>query len=72
MAFAASREAGASPFDIVPASSLLKAGRLFASRAPESTRNRALRDERRVFGKPAHAATMLDDHRALRLQGLKR
>ena len=72
MAFAGGSEAGGSPLDGTPASGLPEADRLFASSVPESTRNRALRDARRVFGKPAHAAAVLDDDRALRLQCLKR
>ena len=72
MTFAGGSEAGGSPLDDAPASGLPEADRLFAGRIPSRTRNRALRDARRVFGKPAHAAAVLDDHRALRLQGLKR
>ena len=72
MAFAGGSEAGGSPLDDAPASRLPEADPLFAGRIPGCTRNRALCDARRVFGKPAHAATVLDDHRALRLQGLKR
>ena len=49
-----------------------KAARFPAGPTPIDARYRALRHTRRIFGKPAHAATMLDDHRALRLQGLER
>ena len=72
MTFAGGSEAGGSPLDDARASGLPEADRLFAGRIPSRTRNRALRDACRVFGKPAHAAAVLDDHRALRLQGLKR
>ena len=72
MALAGGLGARGPPFDGAPASGLPEADRLFAGRIPGSTRNRALRDARRVFGKPAHAAAMLDDDRAFRLQGLKR
>ena len=71
-ALASRREARVSPFDGNPASGAGRADGLPASGIPASARNRALRDARRAFGEPAHAAAMLDDHRAFRFQGLER
>ena len=71
-AFASRRKARGSPFDGNPVSGAVEASGIPANGIPARTRDRALRDARRAFGEPTHTAAMLYDHRAFRLQGLKR
>ena len=52
MALASGLGARSPPFDDAPANGLPEANRLFADRIPGSTRNRALRDARRVSENP--------------------